>query len=110
MQPMIKSAVQGIAIFIGVQFFVSQIMGKKPATTTTTTDESGTVVQSPGNTAEIPPFLARPDSLADGAIYNPIPQRIAPMWPVDSSLDILIVVSPSFAADRLSKVPKDRVG
>ena len=108
-QPMIKSAVQGIAIFIGVQFFMSQIMGKKPATTTTTTDESGTVIQVPANTGEIPPFLARPDSLAEGAVYNPIPQRIAPMWPVDSPLDITIVVSPSFVADPLAKVPKERI-
>ena len=106
---MIKSAVQGIAIFIGVQFFMSQIMGKKSATTTTTTDESGTVIQVPANTAEIPPFLARPDSLANGAIYNPIPQRIAPMWPLDSPLDITIVVSPSFVAVPLAKVPKERI-
>jgi hypothetical protein len=93
---------------MGVQFLMSQIMGKK-SSTTTVTDESGAVITVPANTGDIPPFLARPDSLADGAVYNPIPQRIAPMWPVDSSLDILIVVSPSFAADRLSKVPKDRV-
>lgn len=108
-QPMIRSAVQGIAIFIGVQFFVSQIMGKKSAPTTAVTDESGTVIQVPANTAEIPPFLARPDSLAEGAVYNPIPQRIAPMWPADTPLDITIVVSPSFVAEPLAKVPKARI-
>lgn len=106
---MIKSAVQGIAIFIGVQFFISQIMGKKSATTTTTTDASGTVIQVPANTGEIPPFLARPDSLAKGAVYNPTPQRIAPMWPLDSPLDITIVVSPSFVPGPLSKIPKERI-
>lgn len=106
---MIKSAVQGIAIFIGVQFFMSQIMGKKAPTTTAVTDESGTVIQVPANTAEIPPFLTRPDSLSEGAIYNPIPQRIAPMWPLDSPLDITIVVSPSFVATPLAKVPKERI-
>jgi hypothetical protein len=106
---MIRSAVQGIAIFIGVQFFMSQIMGKKSPATTTMTDEAGTVIEVPANTAEIPPFLARPDSLTEGAVYNPIPQRIAPMWPLDSPLDITIVVSPSFVAEPLSKVPKERV-
>ncbi|KAG0648188.1 Cleft lip and palate transmembrane 1 [Hyphodiscus hymeniophilus] len=107
--PMIRSAVQGIAIFIGVQFFISQVTGKKSATTTTTTDESGTVIQVPANTGAIPPFLARPNSLEDGALYNPLPQRIAPMWPVDSSLDIIIVVSPSFVAQPIAKVPKARI-
>jgi hypothetical protein len=106
---MIRSAVQGIAIFIGVQFFMSQIMGKKSPTTTTMTDETGTVVQVPANTGEIPPFLARPDALNEGALYNAIPQRIAPMWPLDSRLDITIIVSPSFVASPLSKVPKDRI-
>jgi hypothetical protein len=107
-QPMIRSAVQGIAIFIGVQFFMSQFMGKKSAPTTAVVDESGTVIQVPANTAEIPPFLARPDSLAEGSVYNPIPQRIAPMWPADTPLDITIVVSPSFVSEPLAKVPKER--
>jgi hypothetical protein len=105
---MIRSAVQGIAIFIGVQFFMTQITGKKSATTNTT-DESGAVVQVPANTAEIPPFLARPDSLDEGAVYNPMPQRIAPMWPLDSALDVTIVVSPTFAAEPLKSVPKERI-
>jgi hypothetical protein len=109
LQPMIRSAVQGIAIFIGVQFFMNQFLNKKPATTITTTDESGAIIQVPANVGEIPPFLARPDSLAEGAAYNPIPQRIAPMWPADTPLDITIVVSPSFVADPIAKVPKERI-
>lgn len=103
---MIKSAVQGIAIFMGVQFVMGQFMGKKTATVT---DESGVVMNVPPNTGAIPPFLSRPDTLAEGAIYNPIPQRIAPIWPLDSPLDITIVVSPSFVADPLAKVPKERI-
>ncbi|TAQ90678.1 hypothetical protein B7494_g989 [Chlorociboria aeruginascens] len=107
MSPMVKSAIQGLAIFFGMQFFMNQFMGKK-ATTTTTTTESGAVISVPANTAEIPPFTARPDSLNEGAVYNPIPQRIAPMWPLNSPLDITIVVSPSFIAEPLAKVPKER--
>ena len=106
---MLKSAFQAIAMFIGIQFVMSQLMGKKSPPTTSITDASGTVIQVPANTAEIPPFLARPNSLAEGTVYNPIPQRIAPMWPVDSSLDIKIVVSPSFVAGPLAKVPKSRI-
>lgn len=105
---MIKSAVQGIAIFVGMQFLMGQFMGKK-STTTTTTDASGAVVTVPANTAAIPPFTARPNHLDDGATYSPIPQRIAPIWPLDSSLDITIVVSPTFVSEPLAKVEKERI-
>jgi len=106
---MIKSAVQGIAIFIGMQFFMTQILGKNKPAAVKTTDASGAVVSVPPNTGEIPPFHARPDSLAEGATYNAMPQRIAPMWPLDSPLDLTIVVSPSFVPESLSSVPKERI-
>ncbi len=87
---------------------LTHFMGKKDATTTTT-DASGAVITVAPNTAPIPPYYARPDSLSEGAVYNPIPQRVAPLWPLDSLLDITIVVSPSFVAEPLAKVPKDMV-
>jgi hypothetical protein len=107
-KPMIKSAVQGIAIFMAIQFFMGQFMGKSKPATTTMTDASGAVITVPANTGPIPPFEARPNSLDDGAVYNPLPQRIAPMWPLDSSLDVTIVVSPSFVSEPLKKVPAER--
>ena len=103
---MIKSALQGIALFVGIQFVMGQFMGKKGPDAVT--NESGVVVNLPPNTAPIPPFLARPDTLAKGAVYNPIPQRIAPIWPMDSPLDLTIVISPSFVSEALAKVKKDR--
>lgn len=102
-----KSALQGIAVFFAMQFFMGKFMGSTPAVTTT--DASGAVVTMPANTANIPLFTARPGNLDDGAVYNPIPQRIAPIWPSDSVLDITIVVSPSFVHDSIAKAPKDRV-
>jgi hypothetical protein len=106
---MVKSAVQGLAIFFAVQFVMNQFTGKKNGAAVTTTDASGAVITIPANTGPIPPFLARPDRLNDGAIYNPVPQRIAPMWPNDSPLDITIVVSPTFVSEPLTKVQKDRI-
>jgi hypothetical protein len=104
---MIKSAAQGIAIFMAIQYVMGQFTGKKAATTTMT-DATGAVVTVPANTGPIPPFEARPDSLDDGAVYSPLPQRIAPIWPVDSSLDITIVVSPTFVSQPLAKVSDER--
>ncbi|KAF7926963.1 uncharacterized protein EAE98_006347 [Botrytis deweyae] len=109
MGPMIKSAVQGIAIFVGMQFLMKQITGNKGPATTATTDASGVVMNVPANNGEIPPYLARPDKLDEGAVWSPIPQRIAPMWPTDSPLDITIVVSPTFVAEPIAKVPKERI-
>jgi hypothetical protein len=106
---MIKSAIQGLVIFFGMQFVMGKFMNSGTPVTTTTTDASGTVVTVPANTAEIPPFYARPDHLDDGAIYNPLAQRIAPMWPLDSPLDVTIVVSPTFVSEPLAKTPKERI-
>ena len=84
-------------------------MGGNAPAATTTTDASGAVVTVPANTAEIPPFQARPDHLDEGAIYSPIPQRIAPMWPLNTPLDITIVVSPTFVSEPLASTPKERI-
>jgi hypothetical protein len=103
-----KSAMQGIVIFFGVQFLMGQILGNKPAATTTT-DASGAVVTVPPNTGDIPPFHARPDHFNEGAVYSPVPARLAPLWPLNSPLDITVVVSPTFVSEPLAKTPKDRI-
>lgn len=107
MSPIIKSTLQGLAIFFGVQFVMNTFVNKKSASTTIT-DESGQVIKVPANTADIPPFHARPDSLTEGAAYNTIPQRVAPMWPLDTPLDITVTISPSFVAEPLAKIPNER--
>jgi len=88
---------------------MNQILGGKKPATTTVTDASGAIVTVPANTGEIPPFHARPDHFDDGAVYSPIPARLAPMWPLNSPLDITIVVSPTFVSEPLAKTPKDRI-
>lgn len=87
---------------------LGKFMNKTPAAVTTT-DASGVTMQVPANTADIPPFAMRPDSLNEGATWNPVPQRIAPMWPTDAELDLTIVVSPSFMHEPLAKIDKKRI-
>lgn len=108
LQPIMKSALQGLAIFFGMQFFMGKVFPQKPAVVTTT-GEAGEVIKVPANNLDIPPFEARPNSLNEGANYNPIPQRIVPMWPTNSPLDVIIVISPTFALEPLEKVQKDRI-
>ena len=50
----------------------------------------------------MPAYSERPDTPV--ANYNPIPQNIAPIWPMNSSLDISIYVAPSIRMPPLSKV------
>merc|ERR1712000_265447 len=109
MGPMVKSAAQGLAIFFGMQFVMGKVMGPKTPAAVTTTDASGATITVPANTAAIPPFNDRPNTLDDGAVYNPIAQRIAPMWPLNSPLDITVVISPTFVAEPISKAPAERV-
>ncbi|KAJ5033364.1 uncharacterized protein L3040_008482 [Drepanopeziza brunnea f. sp. 'multigermtubi'] len=109
MSPMVKSLVQGLAIFFGMQFVMSKVMGPKtPAAEVTTTDATGAVVTLP-NTAEIPPFLSRPSVLDENAVYNPVAQRVAPMWPLNSPLDITVVISPTLVMKPIATAAKERV-
>lgn len=101
---MIKSLVQGIAIFAAMQYGLS-LLGLKAPAKTAIADESGKVVTVPANTGIIPAFSARPDTLDEGAVWSPVPARIAPIWPDDSKLDVVIYVSPSFTANPLSTIP-----
>jgi hypothetical protein len=58
--------------------------------------------------ADIPSFENRP-SLDAIKTYNPIPQKIAPIWPMNSSLDLLIYISPSKHMAPLKTVDRKRL-
>ncbi|KAH8888851.1 cleft lip and palate transmembrane 1 [Thozetella sp. PMI_491] len=110
-QSMIRTFIQMAAMYMFVQFAMKQFMPKPQTTTTTTTttDSEGNTIQVPANTGEVPPYQLRPDRLDEGAVYNQIPQRIVPIWPEDSVIDIVVTVSPSFVPTPLKDTAKDRV-
>ena len=56
----------------------------------------------PSAKGPIPAFVDRPNTI--NSEYNPIPQNIAPIWPLNSSLDIEIYVSPSIVMPALARV------
>ncbi|KAL9611255.1 MAG: hypothetical protein Q9167_004081 [Letrouitia subvulpina] len=90
-----RSIIQTIAIFFAVQFFVSQLVSNR------STKSSGPVAPS-----KIPEFEERP---APNEItnYNHVPQMIAPIWPLNSTVDISIYVAPSLVMPALSSVSRD---
>ncbi|OTB07740.1 hypothetical protein M426DRAFT_228355 [Hypoxylon sp. CI-4A] len=101
---------QGLAMWIGMQLLMKQFFGGgNKAQTATTKDPSGNVVQIPASTGEIPAYQLRPSSLDEGATWNPIPQRLAPIWPTDSTVDIVVTLSSSFVPTKIATVPEEYV-
>ncbi|MCJ1249882.1 Cleft lip and palate transmembrane protein 1 like protein [Trapelia coarctata] len=85
----IKNIIQAVAIFAIAQFAVNAFVGSK----------------NKASVPETPSFNAKPDSTVVPGEYNPIPQSIAPIWPLNSSLDISIYVSPSLIMPSLDRAP-----
>ncbi|KAI9879652.1 MAG: Cleft lip and palate transmembrane protein 1 like protein [Pleopsidium flavum] len=96
--PTIKSAIQGIGIFLLAQFVLNQFIGGGNKNGNTST---------PGASSPIPSFDARPDSAVAVESYNSIPQNVAPIWPMDSALDLSIYVSPSLVMPALKSAPAE---
>ena len=96
-QSTVKSVIQAVSIFMIVQFGVSQLFGGNKNASTS----------NPGATSPIPDYEARPDGTADIDSYNPIPQKVAPIWPMNSTLDLSIYVAPSLVMPSLSSVNPD---
>lgn len=73
------------------------------------TDPAGNLITVPANTEEIPPYLLRPKALDEGAVYRSVPKKVAPIWPMDSYVDIVITLGPSFNPDPIAEVPSEMV-
>lgn len=95
----------GGIMYFGMQFAMKQFMPAQQSKTVT--DASGKAVQVPANTGEVPPFALRPTTLDEGATWNSVPQKIAPIWPEDSVVDIVITLSPSYKVTPLKDTPQD---
>ncbi|PGH31717.1 hypothetical protein GX50_05496 [[Emmonsia] crescens] len=98
---LIKSALQGLAFFVATQFFISQVFGSSKS------GQSGTGAGSaPGGKSAIPAFADRPD-IHTITNATAIPYQVAPIWPMDSAVDIAIYVSPSTSIPSLDTLPED---
>jgi len=85
---------QGIIIFLAAQYAISYFTGGNKGASTT-------------GSSGVPAFEVRPDGSDAIANYNPIPQMIAPIWPMNSTLDMSIYVSPSLAMPALSTMKRE---
>ncbi|KAI9742063.1 MAG: hypothetical protein M1834_000453 [Cirrosporium novae-zelandiae] len=94
---LMRQLVQGIGIFILMQFAMNTFFGSKQK------DANG----SP-SAANVPSFDDRPDIAGlEHYHYEPFPITVAPMWPPNSTLDIAMYISPSVVVPALSAAPAD---
>jgi hypothetical protein len=98
----------GAATYFGIQFALGWAF-QKTQHGIMAQDKSGKDIIVPANTDEIPPYALRPHHLNEGASYSRVPEKIAPIWPADSYVDIVVTLSPSFMPTALSKTPEELV-
>ncbi|EAQ86521.1 hypothetical protein CHGG_07774 [Chaetomium globosum CBS 148.51] len=101
-----RTLIQGVAIYMAMQFAMKQFMGGPK--TTTVRDVNGNTAQVV-TSSQVPPYNERPPRLNDGASYNQIPQMVAPIWPEDSAVDIVVTVSPTFGLTPLKDHTRDAI-
>ena len=83
-----------------VQFAISQFFGNKTPNTANTSS-------APSVRGPIPSWDERPNTIVGD--YNPVPQSIAPIWPMNSSLDVSIYYAPSIVMPALARVNPETI-
>lgn len=106
---MFRSIAQSVGIFLLIQGGMKYFL--KSGTTPQAVDpaQSGTpgAVVNTGGNAVIPSWEDRPRAYDSNVQFSPIPNGIAPMWPVGTELDISMYISPSMAMPSIKSRPKD---
>lgn len=102
---MFSKILQAVAMWALMQLLMKQFVGGGQKTATVQ-DATGNTVQV---STSVPPYDQRPQRLDDGAVYNRVPQIIAPIWPENSQVDIIVTISPSFVPTPLKQTSADKV-
>jgi hypothetical protein len=98
--------IMGAVAYFALNTVLNQVF-KKTQTGKQVQDAEGNTITVPANTDNIPPYLLRPKQLDEGAEYAYIPRNIAPIWPMDSYVDIVITLSDSFVATPIKQTPHE---
>ncbi|KAG5914329.1 hypothetical protein E4U42_000544 [Claviceps africana] len=97
----------GGAIYLGLNMGLTYFLSNGQRGVQTTDPNTGKPVTVASNLGGIPAFELRPKQLDQGAEYNPIPRSIAPIWPQDSHVDIVVTISPSHQPRPISETPSE---
>lgn len=99
----------GGAVYLAVNFGLSWYTQKDQRGITVDDPTTGKQVRVASNTGDIPAFQLRPRELDEGATRAPLPRMVAPIWPQDSHVDIVVTVSPSFNPAPIKQTPAEYV-
>ncbi|KAG6002351.1 hypothetical protein E4U54_000894 [Claviceps lovelessii] len=99
----------GGAIYLGLNMGLSYFLSKDHRGVQTTDPITGKPITVASNLGDIPAFELRPKQLDPGAQYHQIPRKIAPIWPQDSYVDIVVTISPSFNPIPIAETPSEFV-
>ncbi|OAA36307.1 Cleft lip and palate transmembrane protein 1 [Metarhizium rileyi] len=103
-----KLLLGGVA-YLGLNFALSHFLAKDQRGVQVTDPNTGKSITVASNLGDIPAFELRPSQLDEGAQYRPIPQKIAPIWPQDSRVDVVVTISPSFNPTPISETAAEYV-
>lgn len=97
----------GGAVYFGFNMAVNYATRKDQTGVKINHPDTGEIVTVAGNLEGIPPFEFRQRELDEGAKYRHIPKKIAPIWPQDSYVDIIVTLSQSFNPVPISETPAE---
>lgn len=97
----------GGVVYLGLNMGLSYFLSKDQRGVSTTDPDTGKPITVASNLGDIPAFEFRPKQLDEGALYHQTPHKIAPIWPQDSHVDIMVTLSPSFNPTPISETPPE---
>ncbi|KAL1840723.1 hypothetical protein VTJ49DRAFT_163 [Mycothermus thermophilus] len=100
-----RTVFQMVAMYMAMQFVMKTFIS--PPTATVRSADGKTTQVATSNL--IPPYSERPARLNPGASYSSIPQMVAPIWPENSAVDIVVSVSPSYTLTPLDEYSHDAI-
>ncbi|RKF54395.1 Cleft lip and palate transmembrane protein 1 [Erysiphe neolycopersici] len=104
----IKSVLQGLLIMMGIQFIIGQFSGKK-SSTGISYNLSGNSIGSEDGASKFESYYSSPKDSNNGMKLNSFPNQIAPIWPGNTLLDIVITISPNFKPEPIFETKEQNV-
>lgn len=95
-------------MYFAINFGLSLLFDKPKNIGRDVLDEAtGKMVRVPTDMDNIVPFQLRSRAQNPGASRREVPSRVAPIWPMDSYVDVIVTLSDTFVPSSLSKYRKE---
>ncbi|KAM3506299.1 hypothetical protein MY11210_007601 [Beauveria gryllotalpidicola] len=104
-----KRLLFGVGFYFAVNAGISWYFQKDQRGVTVDDPATGKPIRVTSNTGDIPAFQLRPRALDEGAERAALPKLVAPIWPQDSRVDIVVTVSPSSNPAPIDQTPAQYV-